>query len=77
MIKAVLGAQMTADSIVRYQSTPAITANFVCHGTTFDYSCALDGFNYAQQLEKHGMFTEMAAFVYEHDIEYESNSFLQ
>ena len=76
-IKAVFGAKITADSIVRYQPTPAVTASFTCHGTTLDFSCSLDGFSYAQQLAANGMFAELETFTNETGIQYEPSNFLQ
>ena len=76
-IHAHLGATKTASSAIIYQSSPAITASFTCKGTTFNYSCNLNGQAYLEQLEMHGMYTEMLAFQEAEDIDYTPKSFLQ
>ena len=75
-IHAHVGATKTASSAIIYQSSPAITASFTCKGTTFNYSCTLNGQDYLEQLETHGMFTELEAFAADFGINY-TPKFLQ
>ena len=75
-IHAHAGATKTASSAIIYQSSPAITASFTCKGTTFNYSCNLNGQAYLEQLEMHGMYAEMLAFQEAEDIYYNPKSFL-
>ena len=75
-IHAHVGATKTASSAIIYQASPAITASFTCKGTTFNFSCNLNGQAYLEQLEMHGMHAELEAFAAEHGIVYQSK-FLQ
>ena len=75
-VHAHVGATKTASSAVIYQSSPAITASYTCKGTTFSFSCNLNGQAYLEQLEMHGMHAELEAFAAAEGITY-TPKFLQ
>ena len=68
-IQALAGALQSTTSSIIYQKSPAITASFICRGTTFNYSCNLNGQAYLEQLEMHGMYAEMLVWKSAEDIE--------
>ena len=69
-IHAHVGATKTASSAIIYQASPPITASFTCKGTTLNFSCNLNGQNYMEQLESHGMYDELYAFAAWNGLEY-------
>ena len=69
-IHAHVGATKTASSAIIYQPTPAITASFTCKGTTLNFNCNLNGQDYMEQLEAHGMYDELYAFAAWNGVEY-------
>ena len=76
-IKAILGARITADSIIIYDNTAPLTATFQCNGTTFDYTCKLEGISYANQLFANEMYEELEDFTSRTGFEIEASKFLQ